>query len=86
MTNVAALLTIGNGQLTCMDDFARTARTLTPETCLLWDRTQMQTQTTLAVTGREGFPVKSIVAGTCTIEVALDGTAITHQHSITVTP
>ena len=35
MIVVAALLTIGNGELTCMDDFARTARTLTPETCLL---------------------------------------------------
>ena len=46
----------------------------------------MQTQTTLAVTGREGFSVKGIAAGTCTIEVALDGTPTTHQQSMTVAP
>ena len=81
-----ALLTIGNDQLTCMDDFARTARTLTPDTCLLWNRLQMETQTTLAVTGPARFPVQAVAAGTCTIEVALDGTPTTRQQSIEVVP
>jgi hypothetical protein len=78
-----ALLTIGNGELTCMDHFPRTARTLTSETCVLY---KMNQTTTLAVTGRDPFIVIGIAAGTCTIEVALDGTPTTHQQSFTVAP
>ncbi|HTL33514.1 MAG TPA: hypothetical protein VL326_10330 [Kofleriaceae bacterium] len=76
-------LTVRNGEPTCMDHFPRTVRTLTPDTCMPWDWTQRLP--TLAVNGRDQIIIEGIAPGTCTIELALDGTSLTLQKSYPVT-
>lgn len=77
-------LTVRNGEPTCMDHFARTVRTLTPATCMLWDWTQ--DLMSMAVNGRDQVIVDGIAVGTCTIEIALDGTTLTMQQNFPVDP
>jgi len=77
-------LTVRNGEPTCMDHFPRTVRTLTPATCMLWDWTQ--NLSSLSVNGRDQVIVAGIATGTCTIEIALDGTTLSMQRSYPVDP
>ena len=68
----------------CDERFARTARTLTPTTCVIWR--DMQNHTMLALEGPEGFELRGLAAGSCTVEVTLDGTTTTGRRTFMVAP
>ena len=68
----------------CAERFARTLRTVTPTTCAFWQ--DMQTHATLQRQGPEGFELRGLAAGNCTIEATLDGTTTTSRRTFMVGP